>query len=310
MKARPPKQPRRILRLVGIGSAAVALLANCAGTPSPDTTYGTTQVATPRLDHIAIVVMENTEYEDVIGSPEMPYLNRLARRYTQMDRMYGISHPSLPNYLALISGDTHGITSDCTDCFIDAPNLVDQLERASVSWRAYMEDMPAPCTLEDVGGYALRHDPFLYFDSVREDADRCSHVVPYDELSNDIGSGNLARLVWVTPNLCHSMHDCPPVKGDAFLSSVVPSLIDAVGSRGIVIVTFDEGTTSEGCCGNASGGHIATVVAGAAARRGFRSDHPYSLYSILRSIEESFGLPLLGEAGCECTLSLGAFIER
>ncbi|MEA2451892.1 MAG: phosphatidylinositol-3-phosphatase [Actinomycetota bacterium] len=267
-------------------------------------------VQTPKLDHIAIIVLENEEYDQIIGSPSMPYLNGLAKGYAQADQMFGISRPSLPNYLALISGETHGIASDCTDCFLDAPNLVDQLEEAGVSWKAYIEDMPAPCYTTDAGGYAVRHNPFIYFDSVRDDPGRCSSVVPLDELTRDERAGELPRFIWISPNLCHSMHDCAQEEGDAWLESVVEPLDTAMGDRSIVIITFDEGATTDGCCTNAAGGHIATVVAGSAARRSFVADDYLSLYSVLRTVEESFGLPLLGQAECDCTLSLGGLIER
>jgi hypothetical protein len=86
----------------------------------------------------------------------------------------------------------------------------------------------------------------------------------------------------------------------------MPSLLKGVGPDGVVFVTFDEGTTNAGCCHEAAGGHIPTIVAGSAVAPGSVSDVPYDHYSILRTIEESWGLPLLRNAGCPCTASMDA----
>ncbi|HET9154234.1 MAG TPA: alkaline phosphatase family protein [Solirubrobacterales bacterium] len=90
-------------------------------------------------------MLENREYEEVLGNPEVPYLQHLAEKGAVATNYYGVSHPSLPNYLALFAGSTFGITEDCTDCVVTGPNLATQLSRAGISWRAYMETMPEPC---------------------------------------------------------------------------------------------------------------------------------------------------------------------
>ena len=97
---------------------------------------------TPTSSHVITIVMENKEYGSIIGDADAPYVNRLAARYGLATNSYGVRHPSLPDYLALTSGSTHGIDSDCTDCHVDARNVVDQLEAARFTWKAYMEDMP------------------------------------------------------------------------------------------------------------------------------------------------------------------------
>src|SRR4051812_38371837 len=102
--------------------------------------------------------MENKEYGDIIGNRDAPYVNGLARRYGLATNGYGVRHPSLPDYLALTSGATHGIDSDCTGCHVDARNVVDQLEAAHVTWKAYMEDMPKPCFRgAGAAAYAKKH---------------------------------------------------------------------------------------------------------------------------------------------------------
>jgi acid phosphatase len=127
-----------------------------------------------RPAHIAVLLMENEEYGDIIGSSSTPYINGLARRYSLARAMYAVSHPSLPNYLALTGGSTFGITSDCTDCSVRATSLVDQLEQRGLTWKAYMEDLPRPCfTGAGSGGYAQKHDPFAYYTRITGDPARC-----------------------------------------------------------------------------------------------------------------------------------------
>src|SRR4029077_11367088 len=98
----------------------------------------------------------------------------------------------------------------------------------------------------------------------------------------DERAGTLPVFVWITPDLCHDMHDCAPATGDRFLSSLVPPLLHALGPRGLLILTWDEGSTDDGCCRLASGGHIATILAGGLARRGGQLHAPADHYSTLQ----------------------------
>jgi hypothetical protein len=253
----------------------------------------------PDLHRVVLIVMENKEFAEVIGDSEAPFLNGLARDYSRADQMFGVRHPSLPNYMALLSGSTQGIDSNCDidDCSLTGPNLVSQLDAASISWKAYMEGMQQPCMVEDSGEYSVRHDPFVYFSRIRDEPALCSKVAPMTELTRDLGSGELPRFVWVTPGLCSDTHDCDVDEGDEFLARTVPPLLDALGPRGLLVITYDEGTSDLGCCRTPGGGHIPTVVAGPMARQGARSTTPYTLYSLLRTVEDGFGLDLLGHAG-------------
>jgi hypothetical protein len=302
--------------------AALVVVAGCgggsvgssrAGATSPAQTGAATPsraLASASPAHIAVILMENEEYGSIIGSSSTPYINGLAKRYGLATSMYAVSHPSLPNYLALTGGSTFGISSDCTDCSVGATSLVDQLERARISWKAYMEDLPRPCfTGAFAGEYAKKHDPFVYYNRVVDAPGRCSRVVSLAELGADERAGALPRFIWITPDLCHDMHDCSPATGDRFLSALVPPLLRALGSRGLLFLTWDEGVTGAGCCRLASGGHVATVVAGGLARPGGRLRVPVDHYSVLQAIEDLFGLPRLRGAACACTPSLVALVR-
>jgi hypothetical protein len=258
-----------------------------------------------------VIVMENEEYRGIIGSRSAPYINSLARRYGLATGMYAITHPSLPNYLALTGGATFGIDSDCTDCSVGATSIVDQLEQAQESWRAYMEDLPRPCfTGASAGDYAKKHDPFAYYTRVTSNPARCANIVPLTRLGADERAGVLPRFAWISPNLCHDMHDCSVSTGDRFLAALVPALLRALGPRGLLFLTWDEGSSDDGCCRLASGGHIVTIVAGGGARAHGRLSMPTDHYSVLQTIEDLLGLRRLRGAACACTPSLQPLLAR
>jgi hypothetical protein len=266
----------------------------------------------PAFSNVVVIVMENKDCGDVIGDHQAPFLNALAHRSALATNYFGIAHPSLPNYLALTGGSTFGITQDCVDCVVDGSNLVDELEGAGISWKAYMDALPRPCfTGATAGRYAKKHDPFLYYNDVAGNPARCSRVVPLSELASDLKTGGLPRFAWITPDLCHDMHDCGVAAGDQFLASVVPGILRALGPTGVLFITWDEGETNSGagCCEKAVGGRVATIAAGQPVRSGIRVSIPYDHYSLLRTIEDAWHLPELRDAGCACTRPLTALFR-
>jgi hypothetical protein len=243
--------------------------------------------------------MENEENTDIVGNHAAPYANALIRRYGLATQSFAITHPSLPNYLALTSGSTQGITSDCTDCKVQAPNIVDQLEAAHISWKAYLEDQPEPCFHgAGAGGYAKKHNPFIYYEDVAGSPARCGKLVSFTQLATDLRSGRLPTYAWISPNLCDDGHDCGVTGGDRFLARTVPSLLRGLGPHGFLVLTWDEGSSNAGCCGGAAqGGHIATILVGPDVRRGARLPTPVDHYGVLGTIEQALGLaPLAGAA--------------
>lgn len=276
------------------------------GNVLPPTQYTPTQGALPAFSHVFVIVMENREYGDIIGSADAPYINKLASTYALATRYYAVSHPSLPNYLALVGGDTFGIQSDCTDCFVNAPNLVDALEAGHKTWRAYMGSMPSPCYVGDAYPYAQKHDPFMYFDDVRTNPRRCANIVPLTGLQSDLASGSMPDFVWITPNLCNDMHDCSTATGDSWLATWVPRILasDAWKSGGVLFVTWDEGTTNDGCCQYATGGHVPMLVISPLAKPQYSSSVPYDHYSLLRTVADAWHLNEPGHAGSDATSPL------
>jgi phosphatidylinositol-3-phosphatase len=250
----------------------------------------TAAVPVPAFDHVVVIVFENKESASVLGNRAAPTFNAYARRYARLTRYYGVTHPSLPNYLALISGSAQGITTDCTTCSVDAQSLADTIEASGRTWKTYAEGLPAPGFLGAVKGrYAKKHNPFTYFRGIARDPARRARIVPLTQLARDVRAGALPNFALVVPDLCHSMHDCQVSVGDAWLGGQLGKFVKLPNT--VVFVVFDEGSSSI-----RGGGHTAALALGTTVRPGSRylgvTDH----YGLLRTIEEAWGLPLLGHS--------------
>ena len=284
--------------------APVPPMAVPSSTASPEPT-ATPKPLVPNLDHIVIVMFENKEFGTVIGSPLMPNYNKLANEYTLLTQYYAVTHPSLPNYIALMGGDTFGIASNCMDCFINVPSLPDLVETSGRTWKTYQEDMPEPCYLGDTHIYVQKHNPFVYFDPIRLDPERCVRsVVPFTALQTDLETGSLANFIFITPNLCNDAHDCALDIADVWLTELLVRLIPALDAQGpdyLVVMLFEEGQGNHSCCGLPleAGGRVPVVFYSPLVKNGFQDNTPYTHYSLLKTISAAWGLPYLGHAADE-----------
>jgi phospholipase C len=261
------------------------------------------------VSHVVLVVEENHEFGQVIGSRKAPFLNRLATEGTLLTGYYAIGHPSLPNYIALVAGDPLGIHNDCRSCQRHGRTLVDQLQAARISWKAYYQGLPAPCSAAArAGAYVKKVDPFLHLDSVRSSPLRCRRVVPLTQLNADLGRGRLPRFAMVTPDLRHDMHSGSIRQADTFLHRLDRQVLAASPRRSgiLLIVTFDEGSSDHGLHGRRGGGHVATIVVGPGVPAGAQDPAPYDHYALLRSLERRFGLRPLRHAADRGTRTIPA----
>ncbi len=217
-------KPQRRLARLGLIVLACLAAGGCGGgarAGRPLALGNPERLPAPGSSHVVEIVMENAEYGEVIGNRSAPYINGLARRYGLATASYAITHPSLPNYIALTSGTTGGLESDCTSCTVDAPNIVDQLEAAGISWKAYLEDLPTPCFKgASFAGYAKKHNPFAYYPDVAGDGARCAHLVGFAALARNLRNGRLPTYAWISPNLCDDGHDCALGTADRFLAEL------------------------------------------------------------------------------------------
>ena len=281
-------------------------------TPTPIPTPTSTPVPPiPAFQHIFEIVLENTSYDRLIGNPQAPYFNALAKQYGLATQFYSVTHPSLPNYLVLTGGSQFGVSTDCTadsaSCTQDQPNLADAIEQSGRTWVAYFESMPTPCDTEQAFPYSIHYNPFVYYADIVNNGPRCqSHVLPYTQAQffATLSSGQVPNFVWIAPNLAHDMHEgySTPALADHWLATNVAKLLASpvFQQQSLLLITFDEGNDTgtpdtAGCCGAAAGGgHIATLVISPLARQGFQSTLPENHYNLLRTIETAWGLPPLG----------------
>jgi phosphatidylinositol-3-phosphatase len=279
------------------------------------------------INHFILIVMENTSMSQV---EQAPYFQTLMDQYAYTKNYYAVAHPSLPNYLALIGGDTFGITVDCLPsspkCQIPGKgnNLADQLEEAGLSWKAYLEAMPAPCSTTDQNVYYVRHNPFVYFDEIRNDPQRCAaHDLPFSQFETDLKNNDLPNYAWISPDSCHDMHDqCEQDKtriqqGEEWLQKWVPEILasDQFGKDGMLIITFDEANDSDtrGCCGQPGGGRVLTLVISPVTgvkSRGWSSSNLLNHYSLLRMVEDIWGLKHLNRASDDAILPAWDFFMK
>ena len=276
-----------------------------APTPTATPSVSVAPTAVPTSSpHIMVIMEENQGYAATLGScgsgsPD-PYLCSLASQYASATAWYGVTHPSQPNYVAIDSGSTQGCTTDSCAGGYTATDLGGQLSSAHIPWTAYMEDMPSPCyTGDSSGNYVRKHNPFIVFQDNLPPSP--CHIQPYPGAANLVAaldSSSAPAFVWITPNLNDDMHDGTIQMADQWLQTNLVGVLTSswFEDNGTVIITMDEGTDNSGCCGGAAGGQVPMVVISSKARgRGAlpaAGDH----YGTLRSIEEAYGLSLLGAA--------------
>jgi acid phosphatase len=238
----------------------------------------------PKPDHVLVVMLENKRYDAVVGHPRTPWITALAETSANMLEFHGETHPSQPNYLALFSGSTYGvIDNNCPHDLGTRPNLGRQLIDAGYTFTGYSEDLPGPgwrgCADR---GYVRRHSPWVNFSNLPAATNQ-----PYAALPRDYR--RLPTVSFVTPNLCHDMHDCPKAVGDAWLrQQFTPYIAWAKTHNSLFVLSFDEDNRT-------GGNRIATVVAGAGVRPGSypgRLDH----YDLLHTLQTMYGLRHTGTA--------------
>jgi hypothetical protein len=228
--------------------------------------------------------MENHAYGSIVGSHDAPYENQLAARCASASNLRAEAHPSLPNYLAMTSGSTHGITDDDPPSShpLTGPSIFSQLGH---QWRALQESMRSNCALTSSGDYAVRHNPAAYLTIIRDSCAR--QDVPLGR-APDLS----AKFTFVTPNLCSDTHDCSVSTGDRWLRTFLGKVFasrEYRGGRSAVFLTWDEDDSGHS-------NHVATFVAAPSVVPGRVSSRPFNHYSMLRTTEEMLGLGFVGKA--------------
>ena len=281
-------------------SELAPLQAAQAATPEP------APIDLPQFDKVMTIVLENTDYEDAI---QQPFLASLGRRGAVLTQFFAESHPSQPNYIALVSGSTHGVSDD-RNVTIDVGHIGDLLEAKGLQWKVYAEDYPGGCFLEArQGEYVRKHVPFLSFANVQRDPGRCARIVDASVLAQDIRDGTIPDYSLYVPGLKNDGHNAGVSYADRWLSTMLgPLLHDRRFTTGLLlVVTFDEDDRS---LFSPSSNHILTILYGDSIEPGTTSDRKYNHYSLLRLVEDRFGLGNLGENDAQAPAISGVWRSR
>jgi hypothetical protein len=277
-------------RRIAIVSVAIALLSTlttaAVAAASPSAVTAPAVVSVPRPDHTVVVMFENHDYSQINGKSAASAFNTLANEGAKFTKSFAVTHPSQPNYLALFSGSTQGVTNDdCPKNFGSTTNLGSQLLGAGFTFKGYSESMPSAgytgCTS---GNYARKHNSWVDFGNVPT-----SDNLQYTSFPSSSNYASLPSVSFVSPNLCNDMHDCSIATGNTWLqNNMVPYANWALTHNSLLIVTFDEDSGS-------SVNQIMTFFVGQHVKVGQYSEQ-INHYNVLRTLETAYGLSAIGNA--------------
>jgi acid phosphatase len=285
---------------VAIGTATI--------TATAETISGSASVTVTRqnFDHVFIVVLENRDFSDVVGNPNMPYYNSLAQQYGLATSYYADLHPSIGNYFMMTVGDT--ITDDDGwQGVITMDNVVRRLLAAGKTWKSYAENLPSQGYIGgDQGLYTRHHNPVTYFSDVVNDNAQRQNLVNFNQFASDVSANRLPDYVFLVPNSCSDGHDCSDATIDGWLSANLPQLISSTAfQNSLLIITFDESRTSS----TNGGGRIPYVIVSPRAKRGYQSTTFYKLNATLRLSLEALGVNTWPNQGAQAP-SMMEFFSR
>jgi hypothetical protein len=268
------------------------------------------------IQHVFVIVMENHDASQIYGNTtNAPYINNtLIPAYahaTNFNDPLALSIPSEPHYVYMEAGTNafsdHTFTSDSdpssTNSTGSTAHLVTQIKNSTnnVTWITYQEDQNSTtgaCPIASSGFYAAKHDPFVFFRDVsgnppsKTNTYCSSHSKPYSSFATDLAANNMADYVFITPNLCHDMHGATGCassntikSGDDWLKAELPRIINWVNlNNGVIFIVWDEGSSTA---------KVPFLAVGPGVKTGYTGSVSYDHGSIIKSVEEVFGLPLL-----------------
>ncbi len=237
-----------------------------------------------RFERVLIIVLENQNYGDAIVDP---YLNSLAKQGASFTNFHGLFHPSYPNYLAMIAGKEIP-TKGNKQINLNERTIADLLNPAGLAWKNYAESYPGNCFKHPTSGlYARKHVPFMSFIQIQEH--ECECIVPATQLTQDLNTNKLPNYMFYSPDLDNDGHDRGLAYGSNWLKGFLEPLRknEAFMKGTLIVVTFDESR-------NDSNNHIYTVLLGDMVKPGEYNEN-YNHYSILRTVEDNFGLGTLAD---------------
>jgi len=299
--------------LLAVVFCCLAAMLACGGTGSMTSTPAASPnppsaPATPSAAQgsVVLVMEENHSYEQVIGNPNMQYLNGLAQQGALATQYYATLHPSLPNYFELTTGAVQTIDDNFPGS-ISADNLARELIASGKTWKVYAEDLPSPGYLgSSTGNYIKHHNPFTYFTDVINNPAQAANIVPFTQFASDLAAGQLPAFAMIVPNLLDDAHSCRTgtvcddnvmlANADTWLkSNIAPLFTNAEFQKnGLLLIVFDESILADLRNG---GGHVPLVAVGPKAKPGVQSSISYSHQNTLRTMCTVLGLTTCPGAG-------------
>ena len=287
---------------IGAPTATIVPATSTSVPPTSTSVPATTTSAAPTatstspglsFGQVYLIVMENKGYGEIVGNADAPYINSLIDKYGLATNYKAVAHPSQPNYVALFSGSTQGVVTDGI-YNLAGQNLADQLEAHGKTWQVVAQNVPLDCFTgavasdgeDGTGTYARKHEPAIGFTDISTAPARCSHITNFSHFAP-----GAADFTFIAPNLCNDMHDCSIATGDTFLKNFVPTIINSNTwqQNSVLFIVWDEG---EGVL--ASNQVVALVIANGVPS-GFQSAMAHTHYSLLRTIEDAWGLGCLNQ---------------
>src|SRR5256885_25469 len=295
-------------------AAAVVLLLLLSSCGTGSGNPGSTSAG--NFTHVAVVVLENQNFSSIIGNATMPFLNSLASSNSLAHQYFANTHPSIGNYFMMTTGQA--ITND--DAFtgtVSDDNIARELTSAGKTWKVYAESLPSPgYTGGDVFPYFKNHNPFAYFSDV-VGTSQASNLVPFSQLTTDVGNNALPNFLFIVPNIQNDMHDCPAGFGtctlavkaantDTWLKNNLSALLANADfkSNGFLVITFDESADDN----TNGGGQVATIIVGPRVKQAFTSNTMFQHQSLLRTSLESLGVTTLPGAAASAP-SMSEFLQ-
>jgi acid phosphatase len=286
--------------------AVIALLAACGGTSSNNSGGNSSGGnnngggSSASIQHVVIVVFENQNYSDVIGSASMPTFNSIAQSHALATQFYADTHPSIGNYFVLTAGANPTGNDDAWTGTYPGDNIARQLTSAGKSWKVYAESLPSTGYIGgDQYPYIKHHNPFAYFDDVINSSAQKSNIVSFTQFSSDVTNNSLPSFALIVPNNQHNGHDCPnggtscPLADrlgaiDSWLNLNMSGLLQnsSFTTTSVLILTFDESASDN----TNGGGRIPLVMAGGTIKTAYQSTTTYQFPSLLRFNLEKLGV--------------------
>lgn len=284
-----------LLSTLGLGTLLAA--AGCSFSPSNSGVPGSSAVTHPDVTGTVFTIVFENHAQDEVLKPDVPTFYSLSEKYGNADAYISSTHPSLPNYILMTSGDTQGIGNDNgpldSTPIKGTANLADQLDAAGIEWRAYMDSMGEPCKMVADLPYAVHHNPFVYYETMQNDKARCQDKIVDLEANFDKDlAADTFQFMWISPDMCHDMHDCSPQDSDAWLKKMVDKIMASPGYKngGAIFILFDEGSLR---ILNAGADLATIVISPKLVSQPYNTDTRFDHRSYLATIEDIFEMPRL-----------------